>query len=122
MTPTPASMEKSPESVFPQRLKSAREGLRKLTQEKLAERAGMPTSAISHFERAEGGRKPSFENLRRLAKALDVSIDYLVGRTDDPVAQVVDDVLYRHVKLLSDADRKVAELMVKELAERNVKK
>ena len=96
--------------------------MRKLTQAELGERAGLPTSAISHFERTEGGRKPSFENLRRLAKALDVSIDYLVGRTDDPVAQMVDDVLYRHVKLLSDADRQVAEMMVKQLAERNTKK
>ena len=38
-------------------------------------------SAISHFE--TGTRKPSFDNLRRLADALDVTTDYLLGRVKD---------------------------------------
>lgn len=35
---------------------------------------------ISHFE--TGTRRPSFDNLVRLVNALDVSADYLLGRTD----------------------------------------
>lgn len=37
----------------------------------------MQPSAIAHFE--AGRRKPSFDNVRALAKALDVSADYLLG-------------------------------------------
>ena len=37
----------------------------------------MQPSAIAHFE--AGRRKPSFDNARSLAKALDVSADYLFG-------------------------------------------
>ena len=56
----------------------------------LAEVARVPPSSISHFER--GKRKPSFDTLLRLARNLDVSIDYLVGRTPNPYAHTsVDD-------------------------------
>jgi transcriptional regulator with XRE-family HTH domain len=37
----------------------------------------MQPSAIAHFE--GGRRKPSFDNVRALAKALKVSADYLLG-------------------------------------------
>lgn len=71
------------ETLFPERLRKARE-LRGLSQGELADRAGLQPSAISHFE--TGGRKPSFENLRRLADALSVSTDFLLGRRDEPGA------------------------------------
>ena len=73
----------APEPLFPERLREARE-LRGLSQGGLADRAGLQPSAISHFE--TGGRKPSFENLRRLADALSVSTDFLLGRRDEPGA------------------------------------
>ena len=78
MSPSTAPVE-----LFPERLRAARE-LRDLSQGELADRARLQPSAISHFE--TGGRKPSFENLRRLADALSVSTDYLLGRRDDPGA------------------------------------
>ena len=37
----------------------------------------MQPSAIAHFE--AGRRKPSFDNVRSLARALKVSADYLLG-------------------------------------------
>ena len=37
----------------------------------------MQPSAIAHFE--AGRRKPSFDNVRALAKALKVSADFLLG-------------------------------------------
>lgn len=58
-----------------------------LTQEELAERAGIPggAAAISHYE--SGRREPSLVNLRRLIWALGESADYLLATrrgTDDP--------------------------------------
>jgi len=72
-------MSKSSPSVdiFPARLRRAREA-RQLSQGDLAKRAALQVSAISHFE--TGGRKPSFDNLKKLAEALNVSTDYLLGR------------------------------------------
>jgi len=37
----------------------------------------MQPSAIAHFEADR--RKPSFDNVRALARALDISADYLLG-------------------------------------------
>jgi transcriptional regulator with XRE-family HTH domain len=68
-----------PSDIFPSRLRAARE-IRGLNQRDLAEKAGMQGSAMSHFE--TGGGKPSFDNLRRLADALDVATDQ--GSVDDP--------------------------------------
>lgn len=68
--------ESSSGAVFGARLKEARER-QGLSQAQLADRAEMQPSAIAHFEASR--RKPSFENVRRLAKALTVSSDYLLG-------------------------------------------
>ncbi|GIK23627.1 MAG: hypothetical protein BroJett005_30410 [Ignavibacteriota bacterium] len=74
-------MSTGPSARFPDRLRAARE-LRKLSQSDLAERAGFQPSAVSHFE--TGRRSPSFDNLKRLADALDVTTDYLLGRVEEP--------------------------------------
>ena len=52
--------------------------LRGLTQEKLAEMAGISFAFVGHIER--GTRIPSFETVVKLADALDCSIDEFVGR------------------------------------------
>lgn len=52
---------------------------RRLTQEQLAKLVGMPPAHIGHFEIAS--RKPNYQNLIRLADALQVSVDELMGRT-----------------------------------------
>ena len=87
------SKSRTPEEAFPERLRRAREVLRKLSQGELADKSGLQPSAISHFE--TGTRKPSFDNLRRLADALSVSTDYLLGRVDAPgaVGKTVDALL-----------------------------
>lgn len=68
--------ESSSETLFAARLKEVREE-RGLTQAQVALAAGLQPSAIAHFEAQR--RKPSFDNVRRLAKALEVSADYLLG-------------------------------------------
>jgi transcriptional regulator with XRE-family HTH domain len=104
-----------PTDIFPERLRSARR-LRELDQADLAKRAGMQASAISHFE--SGNRKPSFDNLRRLADALDVTTDYLLGRVNEPGGVGVADRLHRHIQRLGTNDREIAEDMIKLLASR----
>lgn len=64
---------------FADRLRTVRK-LRNLSQGDLAERTGLQPSAVSHFE--SDRRTPSFDNLKRLADALNVSADYLLGRID----------------------------------------
>lgn len=48
----------------------------------LAAYLGITVEAVRLMER--GKRSPSFEVLCNLAEYFDVSIDYLVGRTDNP--------------------------------------
>jgi transcriptional regulator with XRE-family HTH domain len=58
---------------------------RGLTQEELARKADVPTISVSHFE--TGHRFPNAESLRRLADALGVSADYLLGRVKEPTGE-----------------------------------
>jgi transcriptional regulator with XRE-family HTH domain len=107
------SMRK-PSEIFKDRLRSARE-VRGLSQSELAAKAGLPASSISHFE--AGSRKPSFDNLRRLAMALEASTDYLLGRVDDLTQTTEADPLYRDLKNLSESDRQAAKAFLKHLAQ-----
>jgi len=104
-----------PSDTFPARLRDARE-LRGLNQGELADKAGMQASAISHFE--TGGRKPSFDNLRRLADALDVTTDYLLGRAKEVGAVAAADRIHRHLQHLQASDMEFAEDMIAKMAAR----
>src|SRR5258705_13093017 len=105
--------------IFKERLRFARE-LRRLNQTDLAAKAGLPPSSVSHFE--AGARKPSFENLKRLAGALDVTTDYLLGRADTPNADGTVGRLHRDIHNLSHDDMKLAEDFVGMLLKRANKK
>ena len=105
----------TPSDIFPQRLRAARE-LRDLNQAELARRAGLQASAVSHFE--TGARKPSFDNLKRLADALKVTTDYLLGRVDDPAGLAGADRIHRRLGQLKGTDRSFAEDMIEMLAKR----
>lgn len=105
--------------TFPKRLLAARE-LRKLSQTELAEHAGFQPSAISHFE--TGRRSPSFDNLKRLADALNVSTDYLLGRSDEPtLSGPLAGTMFRHAENLSDGDLRALESMAEALAKQRKK-
>jgi transcriptional regulator with XRE-family HTH domain len=97
--------ESSSESVFAARLREARERLG-LNQAQLAQRAELQPSAIAHFE--ANRRKPSFENVRRLAKALDVSSDYLLG--------VQTAMAFRNEDKLTRDDREYVQGLINKLA------
>jgi transcriptional regulator with XRE-family HTH domain len=109
----------SPSETFARRLKAARE-LRQLNQAELAERAGLQATAISHFE--TGTRRPSFDNLRRLADALEVTTDYLLGRSADPtVSSGAADALFRDYAKLTAHDRTIARDFMSTLAKRKAR-
>jgi transcriptional regulator with XRE-family HTH domain len=109
-----------PSDIFTIRLRHARENLRQWSQSQLAEKAKMPPSSIAHFE--TGKRKPSFDTLRRLATALDVTTDYLLGRVEDPALAEAGDPLYRDMGKLTAHDRDTARLFIRALADRESKK
>ena len=56
---------------------------RRITQLKMALDLDMSQNTISRYE--SGEREPGIAELIRSADYFRVSIDYLVGRTDDPV-------------------------------------
>src|SRR5687768_1901245 len=105
------------ENIFGKRLYAARTK-REYSQEELATRTGLQPSAISHFE--TGTRKPSFENLKLLADALEVTSDYLLGRSDDPSGNSKEgDTVYRDYASLSGDQREIAREFMASLAKRN---
>lgn len=64
--------------------------LRNMTQAEMGERAGIGAASISHFE--TGQRAPSLETLVKLADALSVTVDTLLGRAPIEDAAQVDPV------------------------------
>lgn len=87
-----------------------------MSQVELARATGLPASSITHFE--SGARKPSFDSLGKLASALKVTTDYLLGRVDVVDAAVPDDPLARYGAHLSTHDRKLVEDFMRMLIER----
>jgi transcriptional regulator with XRE-family HTH domain len=104
-------------SDFSERLHAARE-MRGLSQSQLAEKSGLQPSAISHFEQER--RAPSFDNLKRLANALNVTTDYLLGRADDPaLCGPAANKLFRNAEKMSAADLDFLSAMAETLANKN---
>ena len=69
-------------ATFARRLSEARKS-RGLSQDDVAARAGIKAPMLGRYERAEV--KPSVEIAGRIAAALDLSLDYLIGITDAPL-------------------------------------
>jgi len=102
--------------IFSERLKNARE-MRKMTQNELGTKATLPSTSIAHFE--SGSRKPSFDNLRKLAEALEVTTDYLLGRVEEPSMAEAGDVLFRDIGKLTEYDRRIVENFLKMLTKKD---
>lgn len=66
--------------AFAERLKELRKQAH-LTQVELAKRLGIGQSSYADWER--GKKKPTQENLVKIAQILDVSVDYLVGNSEE---------------------------------------
>ena len=103
------SIHKGDEFSF--RLKYVRSVVRKVSQKILAEEVGLPPSQISHFETSN--RKPSFENLVNISKALNVSCDYLVGLSDEFDGSGRKDPILVALNQLNDENKLQAEQFIK---------
>jgi transcriptional regulator with XRE-family HTH domain len=106
--------------IFAERLRTAREN-RKMSQSDLAEKCGLLPSAVSHFE--TGRRSPSFANLKALSDALNVTTDYLIGRSDKmSVSNAVSLKLLRHAEKMSAEDLDTITRMAEVMARKQTKR
>lgn len=67
--------------LFHEHLRSIRKN-RGLTQRQVAQRAGVTERNYQLYE--SGTQRPGFETIVSLADVFGVSVDFLLGRTDDP--------------------------------------
>ncbi|WP_018249756.1 helix-turn-helix domain-containing protein [Orenia marismortui] len=99
--------------MFKKRIRQLRKE-NKLTQQQLADKIGVGRATIAGYETK--GKEPGYDTLTKLAEIFDVSVDYLLGRTDIKKAvpsspKIPDDVQ----KLLSDEENRfIADLLQKE--------
>lgn len=70
----------TPTEIFASRLKQARKAAG-LTQEKIAPKVGLTKNGYALYETAK--REPSLSTLVAIADEFDVSVDWLLGRTND---------------------------------------
>lgn len=67
--------------MFGDRIKILRNKM-KLTQEDIAKKLGIARTTYAMYE--QNKREPDYETLQNIAKFFEVSIDFLLGRSDDP--------------------------------------
>ncbi|MEY2239413.1 helix-turn-helix domain-containing protein [Bacillus altitudinis] len=72
-----------------------------LTQEELAKKLNVTRSALSQYEL--GTREPNYDLLLKIADFFEVTVDYLIGRSDNPDYKIIDDN-----KIESDPDLQIA--------------
>lgn len=73
-------------AILGQRIRAARK-MNHMSAEALAEKIRIEPESLGHIECAS--RKPSLQTLYAIAEALNVSLDYLVGRTLSPTETVI---------------------------------
>lgn len=69
--------------TFAERMRYLREK-RGLSQEQLADMLAIPRSSVTHYEAGTVDRLPRRERLEAIANFFEVSVDYLLGRSDSP--------------------------------------
>lgn len=91
---------------FSERLKDLRKQA-ELTQVDVAEKLGISQPAYASWER--GVKKPTQENLVKIAQILDVSVDYLVGNSKEKSDELDNiELLFRmNSKGLTEEEKKV---------------
>ena len=91
---------------FSERLKELRKQAH-LTQVELASKLGIVQSSYADWER--GKKKPTQENLIKIAQILNVSVDYLVGNSEEKNDELDNiELLFRmNSKGLSDEEKKI---------------
>ncbi|SDN32689.1 DNA-binding transcriptional regulator, XRE-family HTH domain [Paenibacillus sp. yr247] len=77
-----------------------------LTQEDLANKLGISRAALSHYETSR--REPDYDTINKIASFFRVSIDYLLGRTNQPDSNL-DQEIREFVDNLELSDEKILE-------------
>ncbi|NEW07142.1 helix-turn-helix transcriptional regulator [Paenibacillus sp. SYP-B3998] len=77
-----------------------------LTQEELANKLGISRAALSHYETSR--REPDYDTINKVASFFKVSVDYLLGRTDNS-DQFLDSDVRDFVDNLELSDDKILE-------------
>src|SRR5205085_11846805 len=93
----------------------------RLTQAQVAAKSGLTPAAISHF--VTGQRTPGTSAVRRLADALNASVEYILGRDEEPkVSGPTAGVIFRNARELSDDSLELLADFSQTLVEREKKK
>jgi transcriptional regulator with XRE-family HTH domain len=77
-----------------------------LTQEELANKLGISRAALSHYETSR--REPDYETMNKIASFFNVSIDYLLNRSNNPEV-VMDPEVREFVDSLELSDENILE-------------
>lgn len=91
--------------IFAKKLREEREHLG-LMQKEMAEKLNLPPNTYNGYE--TGKRSPSLEIATQIADALNVSADYLLGRTDNRNLTVKDE---KSINKEKDIEKIIDELM-----------
>lgn len=96
-----------------ERLRIARER-NNLKQTQVRHRTGINNKTLSGYER--GISEPDFETLKLLAELYDVSVDWLLGVTDDPSQKITKDqaknvVMEKYSRLPPDKKKVIDDLI-----------
>lgn len=83
-----------------------------LSQQKLAEKSGININTISNLERGCGS-KPSLVTLVKIADYFDISIDYLIGRTNNE--QYTGQSKAKGLRILKNSQTPVSEQLSEQL-------
>ena len=80
---SPKRIYRSYGTAFADKLKLLRKGICNLTIRELSIKTGIDSRSLETYESIEHPTRPGFYNMIALAKALDISVDYLLGISDD---------------------------------------
>ena len=92
-------------TIFNKRLRSLREQ-HKISQKDFAEILGVSNVVLSRYENGE--RKPDYDMLIKIAEYFDVSVDYLLGKSNS--VQLSDEEEFKRFKDNPDLERWYKEL------------
>lgn len=83
-------------TTFGERLRSLRKNETSLTMKELGKRIGVSESAVGMYERGE--REPDMEVIGRIADLFEVTVDYLLGRSDQRDYTAAEDEKFNRFK------------------------
>lgn len=97
--------------MFAQRLKELRKE-KGLTQVQVAQRFNISNGAVAMWE--TGKREPDFATMNRLADFFNVSVDYLIGNTNEPWFYLDNDRILQEINSYEDGSTRESYLTARD--------